>query len=207
MRSLTTTGFRLVLALAIAHAGAMTAVHQASAHAEFVSSDPPAGGTVTDLPASMTIKFSEEVKPGSAVVEVTGPDGARVDDGSAAVDLTNAQRNTVTVGLFAGGPGAYSVHWENDSNLDGDHSTGDYSFTVAATPAASATSGPTTPQPTSTEGGANGNPLSKDGDFDSRAFVVSLGAGALALLAIVGAWLLLRPKHPRFGPRAERDER
>ena len=211
MRAPTTICDRLLLALFLSLAGALTVVRLMSAHAELVSSSPPAGGTVTSLPPTMTLEFSEEVKPGSVIVEVTDPNGSRVDDGSAAVDLTNAERNTVTVGLFAGGDGTYSVHWENDSNLDGDHSTGDYTFSVAATPATSPTTagtpGPPTPQPTSTEGGANGNPLSADGDFDGRAFAVSLGAGVFALLAIVGIWLVMRPKHPRFGPRAEHDER
>jgi copper resistance protein C len=185
-------------------------LHDVGAHADLESASPPVGGTVTALPPDMTLTFSEEVKPGSAVIEVTGPDGARADTGDAAVDLTDPERSTVTVSLFAGGAGEYTVHWETVSNTDDDPSSGDYAFFVQPPVSASPTSAGTpinpTPGPTATEDPANGNPLNPEGSFDSRAFAISIGAGLLALAAIVGVWFAIRPRNPRFGPRARPDQ-
>ena len=187
-----------------------------SAHAELVSASPPADGTVTSLPSSMTLVFSEEVKPGGVTVQVTGPDGARVDTGDAAVDLTDAERSSVKVSLFAGGPGEYSVHWETISNIDGDSAQGDYTFNIAPQAAIGSPAALGTPLVVTTNVSAEatptldpdsfGNPLREKGDFDSRAFALSIGAGVLALAVIVGIWYLVRPKNPKFGPRAKQDE-
>jgi hypothetical protein len=157
----------------------------------------------------MVLTFTEEVRPGAVSVQVTGPDGSRVDAGDAAVDLTDPERITVRVSLFAGGPGEYSVHWETISNADGDSASGDYTFTVSEQPATSTESPIGTPeatesapQPTATAENF-GNPLAgTDGDFDSRAFAISVGAGLLALAAIVAFWFMIRPRNPKFGPRA-----
>lgn len=182
------------------------------AHAELESASPPVDGIVTDLPAMMTLVFGEEVKPGTAVVEVTGPDGARVDKADAAVDLTDPDRKTVTVSLTTGGPGEYSVHWENVSNTDGDPVSGDYRFTVApapasASPAVAATPDNPTPDAAATvRTGDNNNPLDPEGDYDSRGLMISIGAGLLALATIVGFWIVVRPKNPRFGSRSNRDQ-
>jgi copper resistance protein C len=179
---------------------AMSAGRPAQAHADLESSTPAAGSTVQALPATLTLVFSEEVRPGSEIVEVTGPDGSRVDTGDAAVDLTDPERRTVHAALFGGGAGAYSVHWQNISNIDGDVSEGDFSYTVD--PAAA----PESPSPEATlDPGAYGNPLDEEGDFDGRAFAISVGAGLVALVAIVGFWFVVRPRNPRFGPRAGRD--
>ena len=188
----------LFIALLLVSTGAIVA----SAHAELKSANPAAGSTIGSLPAAMTLTFSEEVKPGAITVTVTGPDGARVDTGDAAVDLTNAERNTVTVSLYSGGPGDYSVHWDSVSNLDGDEANGDYTFAVAG-PGTATISDVAVATPT-LDPDANGNPLSKDSHFDSQAFFLSLGAGVLALILIVGFWLRVRPRDPKFGPRAGR---
>lgn len=181
-----------------------------AAHADLESASPPAGGTITALPPDMTLTFSEEVKPGSAVVEVTGPDGSRVDTGDAAVDLTDPERSTVTVSLFAGGAGEYQVHWETVSNSDNDQSSGEYAFSVQpaafASPTRTGTPINPTPEPMATEDPTNGNPLDPEGNFDGRAFAISIGAGLLALAAIVGVWFAIRPRNPRFGPRAKHDQ-
>ena len=178
-----------------------------AAHADLDSSNPPAGGTISALPPKLTLNFAEEVKPDSPVVEVTGPNGARVDAGDAAVDLNDATRKTVTVSLYAGGPGAYAVHWETVSNTDGHPLSGDFSFTVSSIAASSPTAATTAASPTAiaTEDPRNGNPLDPQGNFDSRALGISVGAGLIAMAAIVGFWFAVRPKNPRFGPRAGRN--
>lgn len=178
-------------------------------HADLETSSPPAGGSVTALPASMTLTFSEEVRPGAASVQVTGPGGDRVDQGDAAVDLADPGRVTVRVSLFAGGPGEYAVHWETVSNIDGDRASGDYAFMVAIRAGSSLEASVGTPEATTiapepTPTAENfGNPLaSTEGDFDSRAFALSIGAGLLALAAIAGFWFVIRPRNPRFGQRS-----
>ena len=159
------------------------------------------------FPAKLTLTFAEEVKPDSPVVKVTGPDGKQIDSGDAAVDLNDPTRTTVTVSLYAGGPGAYAVHWETVSNTDEHPLSGDFSFTVSPTTAASPSFGGDSSQPDGNcdRGPANGNPLNPNGNFDSRALGISVGAGLIAMAAIVGFWFAVRPKNPRFGPRAGRD--
>ncbi len=178
-------------------------------HAELETASPPPGGSVTALPASMTLTFSEEVRPGGVSVQVTGPTGDRVDAGDAAVDLTDPERVTVRVSLFAGGPGEYAVHWETISNIDGDSTSGDYVFAVAAQQGSSPESSVGTPEATTiapepTPTAENfGNPLaSTEGDFDSQALAISVGVGLVAVAAITAFWFVIRPRNPRFGSRS-----
>jgi copper resistance protein C len=196
-----------VLVVALPMIGFIAMQSNALAHAELDSAVPAIGGTVATLPPSMTLTFTEEVKPGGITIEVIGPDGARIDTGDAQVDLSNANRNTVIVSLYAGGPGAYAVKWDSVSNLDGDEANGNYSFTVSDSgtevigdAAVSSSDASPTPDPN-----ANGNPLGTASHFDTQGFFLSLGAGLLAVIAIVGVWLAVRPKNPKFGPRAKRD--
>jgi methionine-rich copper-binding protein CopC len=207
--------FRSLPALLLLVIAVIAQPHLTSAHADLESANPPAGGTVAALPPRMTLTFAEEVKPGSAVVEVTGPNGARADAGDADVDLADSARKTVTVSLFAGGAGTYSVHWETVSNTDNHPLSGDFTFTVTgtaagATPAATPTEASAanlTPTAQPTLDPANGNPLNPKGDFDSRALGISVGAGLIGVAAIVGFWFAVRPKNPRFGSRSGRDQR
>jgi methionine-rich copper-binding protein CopC len=178
-------------------------------HAELVLASPPPGGVVTALPPAMTLTFSEEVRTGGASVQVIGPNGDRVDAGDAAVDLTDPERATVRVSLFAGGAGQYAVHWETISSIDGDSASGDYTFTVRAEAASSPDPSVATPESTTvaaepTPTAENfGNPLAAtDGDFDSQALAISVGVGLLAVGAIATFWFVIRPREPRFGPRS-----
>jgi methionine-rich copper-binding protein CopC len=184
----------------------------ASAHAELASANPPPDGSVTSLPAQLILTFTEEVREDSVSVEVTGPGGERVDDGNAALDLTNPDRTVVRVSLFSGGPGAYTVSWQTVSNIDGDSATGSYRFAVvpATSPGAGSVGTPVAGiEPTGvTTATATVDPegtttvLGGEDDYDGMAFAISVGAGLVALAAIVGFWFLVRPKNPRFGSRA-----
>ena len=181
----------------------------ASAHAELETASPPPDGIVTMLPASLTLTFSEEVRSGAVSVQVSGPDGARVDTADAAVDLTDPERETVRVSLFTGGPGEYAVNWETISAIDGDSASGDYRFTVQIQPDSSLEPSVGTPEattiaPVPTPTAENfGNPLAAtEGDFDSRAYALSVGAGLIVVGGIAGFWFLVRPRTPRFGPRS-----
>ncbi|MDQ2683111.1 MAG: copper resistance protein CopC [Chloroflexota bacterium] len=186
----------------------------AAAHAELASANPPPDGSVTSLPSQLTLTFTEEVREDSVSVEVLGPRGERVDDGNAALDLTNPDRNVVRVSLFAGGAGAYTVSWRTVSNIDGDSASGSYRFSVvpAASPGAGSVGTPVAGvEPTgviaetamaTVEPDADDAILGGRDDYDGTAFLISVGAGLVGLAAIVGFWFLVRPKNPRFGSRA-----
>jgi methionine-rich copper-binding protein CopC len=204
---------RLVAAVVLSGTIAGSWTVTSSAHAELESASPPINGTVTSLPANLTLTFSEEVKPGAVSVTVTGPDGKRADNGGAAVDLNDPERVTVIVPLLRGGDGAYQVEWQTISNIDGDQASGRYAFSVAsaagspvnttaATPAGSGQQVIIAPSVT-IDPNRNGNPLPLNSDYDSRAFAISVGVGLLALAFIVGFWFLVRPRNPRFGPRSK----
>lgn len=187
-------------------------ISAANAHAELETASPPVNGTVTSLPPILTLHFSEEVKPGGVSVTVSGPDGKRVDNGGASVDLNDPERLTVIVPMLLGGDGAYLVEWQTLSNIDGDQESGSYSFTVASAAASPVNTTAATPEdsgqqviiaPSVTiDPNRNGNPLPTNSDYDSRAFAISVGAGLIALAAIVGFWFLVRPRNPKFGPRS-----
>ncbi len=183
------------------------------AHAELDTASPPVDGTVTSLPASISLIFTEEVKPGGVTIRVTGPGGERVDTGDAAVDLNDAERTRVNVSLYAGGPGTYSVVWETISNLDGDQASGNYVFTVAAgaSPQPSIIGTPDSAAATvavtaTLDPEVNGNPLGSTENYDSRAFAISVGAGLLALALIVCFWLVVRPRNAKFGSRSRPEQ-
>lgn len=111
---------------------------RALAHSEFVSSTPPPGSKLAAAPTSVTIVFSEELKPAGNSIAVTDAAGKRVDTGDATLLKTNADRKTLTVALVSGLPnGSYAVAWRN-SSADGHAEEGTFAFGVdvpAAVPA------------------------------------------------------------------------
>ena len=78
---------RLLLALLAGWllAGVVTA-GPASAHASLVSTDPGEGARVEQVPAAVTLQFSEGVSLGAGYARVLGSGGERVDAGTASVD-------------------------------------------------------------------------------------------------------------------------
>ena len=66
-------------------AGVVTA-GPASAHASLVSTDPREGARVEQVPAAVTLTFSEGVSLGAGYARVLGSGGGRVDAGTASVD-------------------------------------------------------------------------------------------------------------------------
>ena len=81
----------------------LTLAAPAHADTDLVGSAPLNGSTVTARPASVTLDFQDRVV-GGAVVAVTGPDGARVDDGEPVVADTRVQQP-----IEATGNGEYTV--------------------------------------------------------------------------------------------------
>ena len=189
-----------------------------AAHAGLESSVPEAGSTVASAPLTLDLTFSEEVSNGGVTVRVIGPAGDEVQAGTAEVDLNDPERRHVTLSLRGNlPPGRYTVEWETTSNLDDHAESGSFDFMVgalAASPATSSVPGTAVGTPDAdassiqaepTLDPANGNPLgTEDGDFDGRAFALSIGAGLIGVGAIVAFWRAVRPRNPAFGGRSRR---
>jgi copper resistance protein C len=128
---------RIAFSLGAALLAAAITASVASAHARYESSNPPNGGTLNTLPASLQITFTEELA--SIRIDVTGPDGSSATTGPATIDL--AERKNASVPLRSAGAGKYSVVWHNVSGDDGDPNDGAFEFTVAGASAAPAGGG------------------------------------------------------------------
>lgn len=109
----------LISALAIA-----LAANAAQAHAFLDHATPLVGSTVSTAPTELSLSFTQNLEPSFSTVEVTGPKGARVDTGKPQIS-----GNTMRVGLKAGGPGTYHVHWHALS-VDTHTTQGSFTFHV-----------------------------------------------------------------------------
>lgn len=104
----------------------------ALAHANLVSSDPADGARLAAAPATITLVFSEELKPEGNLITVSDAGGAQVDAGDTTLDLNDPKRATLTVSLRSGlGDGTYTVKWKITST-DGHVEEGTLTFTVGA---------------------------------------------------------------------------
>jgi len=96
----------------------------ADAHAFLDHATPLVGSTVPVAPRELSLSFTQNLEPAFSTVEVTGPNGARVDQGKPQID-----GNTMRVGLKAAGPGSYRVHWHALS-VDTHTTQGSFTFHV-----------------------------------------------------------------------------
>ena len=103
---------------------ALLATSAALAHAKLDHASPAAGSTVETAPHELTLSFTDKLEPAFSTVEITGPNGARVDAGKAQVSGT-----TMRIGLKAAGPGTYRVRWRALS-VDTHSTQGNFSFRV-----------------------------------------------------------------------------
>ena len=116
----------------------LSLVTLALAHAEFVSAVPAPNSAVASAPGVVTATYSEAIDPKGAALTVTGPNGARVDNGDGHVDQNNPDRTTMVVTLKSGlSNGKYTVHWTTLA-LDGDSLTDTFVFSVGRVPVAPA---------------------------------------------------------------------
>lgn len=81
------------------------------AHAYVVSSTPGANETLAERPTSVSIEFSEPIEEAFHTLNVTGPDGERVDAGDSRIDPDRPTR--LSAALQQDLPeGVYAVHWK-----------------------------------------------------------------------------------------------
>ncbi|MFN8453334.1 MAG: copper resistance protein CopC [Anaerolineae bacterium] len=143
----TVSVFGFVLILLVGTVGRGLTVR---AHAELERSEPAANAVISTAPAEVHLWFSEELfkRTGANVIEVTGPDGAQVDQGDTRIDDDDRKHAIVSLKPRLTG-GVYTVRWHNTSVEDGHEGSGEFIFTVD--PAASDTTPqagpPTTPPP------------------------------------------------------------
>jgi copper resistance protein C len=96
----------------------------AQAHAFLDHASPLVGSSVQSAPHEITLWFTQNLEPAFSTVQVTGPDGARLDQGKAQVS-----GNTMRVGIKAAGSGTYHVHWHALS-VDTHTTQGSFTFRV-----------------------------------------------------------------------------
>jgi len=96
----------------------------AHAHAFLDHASPLVGSTVASAPREVSLTFTQNLEAAFSSVQVTGPNGARVDAGK-----PQTSGNTMHVGLKAAGPGTYHVRWHALS-VDTHKTEGSFTFTV-----------------------------------------------------------------------------
>ena len=96
----------------------------AHAHAFLDHASPLVGSTVASAPREVSLTFTQNLEAAFSSVQVTGPNGARVDAGK-----TQISGNTMHVGLKAAGPGTYRVRWHALS-VDTHKTEGSFTFSV-----------------------------------------------------------------------------
>jgi len=103
---------------------AVPGISGVQAHAFLDHASPLVGSTVRTAPRQLTLSFTQNLEPAFSSVEVTGPNGARVDAGRAQIG-----GNTIRVALRPSGPGTYHVHWRALS-VDTHRTQGSFTFHV-----------------------------------------------------------------------------
>jgi methionine-rich copper-binding protein CopC len=118
---------RLVGATMAACVALLVGVAPAFAHTRLEGSDPPDGSSIASGPASVSLRFSENVSAQFTTLTVVGPDGAEYRTGG--VSAANGQVSTAVSPL--GPVGAYQIGYRVVSD-DGHPVQGKVSFTLTA---------------------------------------------------------------------------
>ena len=122
---------RVLLATALAIAGAVAGAAPVSAHANYVRSNPAADARLVRPPSEVRISFSEPPDPKSSQIQVLDEKGTRWDLGATAA---SDEPNGLKVGLKAAGDGGYLVAWTAVSAVDGHETKGSFAFVVGNGP-------------------------------------------------------------------------
>ncbi|GLW07795.1 hypothetical protein Misp01_29250 [Microtetraspora sp. NBRC 13810] len=171
---------RLLTVLVLAFAAVAGVVTPAQAHNVLIGSDPKDKATLSAAPERVTLEFDQPVRQGFTQVTVTGPGGARFDEGGPSVDRTK-----VSVALGAPGPAGEYVIGYRILSSDGHPVSGSLTFTTT-------TGGTGTGQPAAAAPAASPVGGSGQNDLSAQATEASQNAGAgMAVLWIVLALVLL----------------
>jgi copper transport protein len=121
----------------------------ASAHANYVKSNPASDARLTRAPTEVRVTFSEPSDARGSDVAVLDVSGRRVDNGD--VTVVSDEANTLRVSLGAIGDGGYLVTWTALSTVDGHTTKGVFAFAVNAPLPVIKDIGPSAPPPTALE--------------------------------------------------------
>ena len=122
---------RLLLATALALAGAVAGAAPAGAHANYVRSNPASDARLVRPPAEVRVSFSEPPDPKGSQIQVLDDKGQRWDLG---VVSASEEPNGLKVGLRPIGDGGYLVAWTAVSAVDGHETKGSFAFVVGNGP-------------------------------------------------------------------------
>lgn len=103
----------------------------AAAHAELVSSDPPANSTLAKSPAALRLEFTEAIDPATASVRLLDENEKEI--GGLGSLTTDAAGMTATLPLPSLKPGVYAVDYRVTSAVDGHVTAGAFAFLVDPT--------------------------------------------------------------------------
>lgn len=155
----------------------------ARAHNVLIASDPENSARLSAMPARVTLTFDQAVRRDFARIAVTGPDGARYEQGDVWVS-----GDSVFIGVRGSGPsGAYVIGYRIVSN-DGHPVTGTIGFTVTGAGGQGGTGPAPDPKPGTTA--AIGKPASLEIPGSSGGWVWGLLIATAALLALAALVLV-----------------
>jgi hypothetical protein len=98
-----------------------------SAHANLDTSDPPKDARLAQPPTSMTLRFTQGLKPEGSFVQVSGADGMNK---VTAFTFDSADKKVIRASLQPLQPGIYTVKYQSLSADDDDYHDGTYQFTI-----------------------------------------------------------------------------
>jgi copper transport protein len=126
-------GRRLAVVLALAFVVVASWQRAASAHAVLVSSDPADGATLTHAPATVSLRFDDELSIARSSAQLVGADGAQVGPAQLLLAGDAPGRSTGDVLVITLPPlsdGAYQLRWRALDAVDFHATTGTLVFGV-----------------------------------------------------------------------------
>jgi copper transport protein len=122
----------------------------ATAHANYVKSNPASDARLTKAPTEVRVTFSETPDARGSDVAVLDTSGKRLDNRD--VTLASDEPNTLRVSLGTIGDGGYLVSWTTVSAVDGHETKGAFAFAInAPLPQFTKDFAPSAPPPTALE--------------------------------------------------------
>lgn len=140
---------RRVLAALVAASVLLVLGGAATAHANYVKSNPASDARLTKPPTEVRVTFSETPDARGSDLAVLDVGGNRLDKRD--VTLVPDEANTLRVTLGTIGDGGYLVSWTTLSAVDGHETKGAFAFAVNAPLPAIGDIGPSAPPPTPLE--------------------------------------------------------
>lgn len=164
---------KIVRILSIAFIAFFIATPSANANS-LISTNPLSGATVTVAPSAVSVTGQVPLIDAGNSMEVTDPQGKRVDDGVLAIDGASAVIGLKTLKASGVYTVTYSLFAENDVPLEGS-----FRFTFAAPSEIS------TPQPITVE---SATPKAQVSNWGTNAFVIGMLVVAFFVLILLSLY-------------------